>query len=111
MQVQIKMLTPALLSPIISHSDLLELITGTKLFLNFLKVESSNTEATTASVGRSSACSDMTFLLPFILSHHDRTTSAHWPDIHEDGIAMIPALILSHPGYVHFSCTHRLTST
>lgn len=38
MQVQINMLTPALLRPIISHSDLLELIAGTKLFLNFLIV-------------------------------------------------------------------------
>ncbi|OJA12853.1 hypothetical protein AZE42_02430 [Rhizopogon vesiculosus] len=89
MQVQIKMLTPMLLSSIISHSDLLELITD--------------------SVSRSSERSDLTFLLPFVLSHHDRTTSAHWPNIHKDGIEMLPTLILSHSGYWQFAPFNPLT--
>ncbi|KAJ8591599.1 hypothetical protein M405DRAFT_814116 [Rhizopogon salebrosus TDB-379] len=89
MQVQIKVLTPALLSSIISHSDLLELITG--------------------SVGRIGEHSDMTFLLPFVLSHHDHATSTYWPNIHKDGIAMLPTLILGHPGCWQFAPFNPLT--
>jgi len=55
------------------------------------------------SVNRISECSDMSFLLPFILSHHDHTTSTHWPNIPEHGIKMLPSLMLSHPGYAHFT--------
>jgi len=109
MQVHIKVLTPALLSSIISHSDLLELITGAKVFSRVPKCPT--TEATTGSVARIGEHSDMTFLLPFVLSHHDHATSTYWPNIHKDGIAMLPTLILGHPGYVHFPSSHRLTST
>ncbi|KAG2118230.1 uncharacterized protein F5147DRAFT_604346 [Suillus discolor] len=83
MQAQIRALTPALLSSIISHLDLLELIA--------------------ASVGRISERSDMTFLLPFVVSHHDHTTSVHWPKIPEGCIEMFPALILNHPGCWQFA--------
>ncbi|KAG1742449.1 hypothetical protein EDB19DRAFT_614975 [Suillus lakei] len=73
-------LNPTLLSSIISHLDLLELIT--------------------ASISRISERSDMTFLLPFVVSHHDPTTSTHWPRIPEGCIEMFPTFILNHPGYV-----------
>jgi hypothetical protein len=90
MQAQIRALTPTLLSPIISHLDLLELIT--------------------ASVGRISEHSDMTFLLPFIVSHHDRTTSTHWPKIPEGCVDMFPTLILNHPGCWQFAPYNPLTN-
>ncbi|KAG1740771.1 uncharacterized protein EDB91DRAFT_1081859 [Suillus paluster] len=89
MQAQIKMLTPTLLSSIISHLDLLELIKG--------------------SVGRVSERSDITFLLPFVVSHHDHTTSTHWPKIPEDGIETLPTLILSHPGCWQFAPFNPIT--
>jgi hypothetical protein len=57
-----------------------------------------------ASVGRISEHSDMTFLLPFIVSHHDRTTSTHWPKIPEGCVDMFPTLILDHPGSVLLLC-------
>ncbi|KAG2123049.1 hypothetical protein BD769DRAFT_1359969 [Suillus cothurnatus] len=90
MQAQIRALTPTLLSPIISHLDLLELIT--------------------ASVGRISEHSDMTFLLPFIVSHHDRTTSTHWPKIPEGCVDMFSTLILNHPGCWQFAPYNPLTN-
>ncbi|KAG2153420.1 hypothetical protein DEU56DRAFT_775420 [Suillus clintonianus] len=89
MHAQIGVLTPTLLSSIISHSDLLELITG--------------------SVGRISERSDMTFLLPFVLSHHDRTTSTHWPRIPEGCSEMLTTLILNHPGCWQFAPFNPLT--
>lgn len=89
MQAQIRALTPTLLSSIISHLDLLELIT--------------------ASVGRISERSDMTFLLPFVVSHHDRTTSTHWPKIPEGFLEEFPTLILNHPGCWQFAPYDPLT--
>jgi hypothetical protein len=63
----------------------------------------------TASVSRISERSDMTFLLPFVVSHHDRTTSAHWPKVPEGYFDMFPILILNHPGYVVLLCLSRLS--
>ncbi|KAG1871837.1 hypothetical protein DFJ58DRAFT_741976 [Suillus subalutaceus] len=90
MQAQIRALTPTLLSSIISHVDLLELIK--------------------ASVSRISERSDMTFLLPFVVSHHDRTTSTHWPKVPEGCIEMFPTLILNHPGCWQFAPYNPLTN-
>lgn len=90
MQAQIRALTPTLLSSIISHPDLLELIG--------------------ASVGRISERSDMTFLLPFVVSHHDRTTSTHWPKIPGGFVEMFPTLILNRPGCWQFAPYNPLTN-
>ncbi|KAG2131708.1 uncharacterized protein EDB93DRAFT_932026 [Suillus bovinus] len=89
MQAQIRALTPSLLSSIISHLDLLELIA--------------------ASVGRISERSDMTFLLPFIVSHHDRTTSAHWPKLPKGCFEMFPTFILNHSRCWQFAPYNPLT--
>ncbi|KAG0694746.1 hypothetical protein DFH29DRAFT_814997 [Suillus ampliporus] len=89
MQAQIKTLTPTLLDSIISRLDLFELITS--------------------SVNRVGERSDMTFLLPFVVSHHDHTTSTHWPKIPEDGIEAFPTLILSHPGCWQFAPFNPIT--
>ncbi|KAG1764924.1 hypothetical protein EDD22DRAFT_845626 [Suillus occidentalis] len=89
MQAQIRALTPTLLSPIISHLDLLELIT--------------------ASVKRISERSDITFLFPFVVSHHDRTTSAHWPKVPQFCLEMFPILLLNHPGCWQFAPYNPLT--
>lgn len=90
MQAQIRALTPTPLSSIISHSDLLELIR--------------------ASVGRISERSDMTFLLPFVVSHHDRATSTHWPKIPRGFVEVFPTLILNHPGCWQFAPYNPLTN-
>ncbi|TFK44464.1 hypothetical protein BDQ12DRAFT_18561 [Crucibulum laeve] len=47
--------------------------------------------------------SDMTILLPFILSHHDSKTSAHWPSVTEEGMAAMPELLKVHEGCWKFA--------
>ncbi|TFY78576.1 hypothetical protein EWM64_g5442 [Hericium alpestre] len=37
--------------------------------------------------------SDIVFLIPFLLSHHDRATSTHWPPITSEGRAALPGLV------------------
>lgn len=89
MQAQIRAITPTLLSSIISHLDLFELIT--------------------ASVSRLSERSDITFLFPFVVAHHDPTTSAHWPKVPQFCVEMFPILLLNHPGCWQFAPYNPLT--
>lgn len=45
---------------------------------------------------------DLPFLLPFILSHHDRATSKFWPPTTPEGWAALPAFMKVHAGFWDF---------
>ncbi|KZV71153.1 hypothetical protein PENSPDRAFT_415868 [Peniophora sp. CONT] len=45
---------------------------------------------------------DPAFLLPFILSHHDRATSKFWPPTTPEGWAALPSLMKVHAGFWDF---------
>ncbi|KAF9467378.1 hypothetical protein BDZ94DRAFT_1382522 [Collybia nuda] len=40
--------------------------------------------------------SDITYLLPFVLSHHDVRTSSYWPSVSPEGLEMVPELVMVH---------------
>ncbi|KAF8070374.1 hypothetical protein FPV67DRAFT_1016960 [Lyophyllum atratum] len=37
--------------------------------------------------------SDMSLLLPFVLSHHDPATSEHWPNVAPEGLGLVPDFV------------------
>jgi hypothetical protein len=43
------------------------------------------------------AQSDISILLPFCMSHHDKKTSKYWPTIPAEGLAALPELVKAHP--------------
>ncbi|KAI6007664.1 hypothetical protein F5J12DRAFT_829720 [Pisolithus orientalis] len=57
--------------------------------------------------------SDMTFLLPFVISHHDPNTS-YWPPVQEQGMQALPVLLKAHEERVSVSMAlfpfHALSS-
>ncbi|KAH7907881.1 hypothetical protein BJ138DRAFT_1158960 [Hygrophoropsis aurantiaca] len=55
------------------------------------------------------AKSDITFLLPFVISHHDSSTSRHWPPIHDQGLQALPNLVQEHAGCWRFAPVDPLT--
>ncbi|KAI6098792.1 hypothetical protein EV401DRAFT_2278615 [Pisolithus croceorrhizus] len=53
--------------------------------------------------------SDMSFLLPFVISHHDPSTSSYWPPVQEQGIQALPTLLKAHEGCWQFAPFDPLT--
>ncbi|KAH7921286.1 hypothetical protein BV22DRAFT_1038858 [Leucogyrophana mollusca] len=53
--------------------------------------------------------SDTSFLLPFVISHHDSNTSPHWPTIHEQGLKALPTLMREHAGCWQFAPIDPMT--
>ncbi|KAI6046414.1 hypothetical protein EDC04DRAFT_2558078 [Pisolithus marmoratus] len=53
--------------------------------------------------------SDMSFLLPFVISHHDPSTSSYWPPVQEQVIQALPTLLKEHEECWQFAPFDPLT--
>lgn len=53
--------------------------------------------------------SDISFLLPFVISHHDPSTSSYWPPIRKEGIEALPVLLKAHEDCWQFAPFDPLT--
>ncbi|KIJ65771.1 hypothetical protein HYDPIDRAFT_109780 [Hydnomerulius pinastri MD-312] len=53
--------------------------------------------------------SDISFLLPFVISHHDPSTSPYWPTVHEQGTEALPSLLKQHQECWQFAPLDPLT--
>ncbi|EGO00868.1 hypothetical protein SERLA73DRAFT_159508 [Serpula lacrymans var. lacrymans S7.3] len=89
MQVQLNLLSFDYISSLISDKDLRPMIQANMEWF--------------------ASHSDITFLLPFVISHHDTSTSPHWPTITEQGAAALPSLIKEHAGCWEFAPIDPLT--
>jgi len=54
-------------------------------------------DMTTGNLNWLASHSDMSVLLPFVLSHHDPATSAHWPSVAPEGLKLVPDFVNKDP--------------
>lgn len=52
---------------------------------------------------------DMSVLLPFVLSHHDPATSAHWPSVAPEGLKLVPDFVNKDPMCWNFAPLDPIT--
>ncbi|VDB95372.1 unnamed protein product [Peniophora sp. CBMAI 1063] len=77
-------------------------ITGNVKALSAKQTDTEVRAATRNAVMYFASQSDPAFLVPFILSHHDRATSKFWPPTTPEGWAALPALMKVHADFWNF---------